>query len=80
MKHLSRLVIACTVVMLAVVTMTAAKAAETIKIGLIEPLSGRIAAVGQDALHSFEYAAEQINRPAACLADGTLKSSASTTR
>ena len=62
MKQLSRLVIACTVVMLAVVTMTPAKAAETIKIGLIEPLSGRIAAVGQDALHSFEYAAEQINK------------------
>ena len=39
MKQLSRLLVACTVVMLSVVTMTAAKAAETIKIGLIEPLS-----------------------------------------
>ncbi len=39
----------------------AASAAENIRIGLIEPLSGRIAAVGQDALNSFEFNVEQIN-------------------
>ena len=38
-----------------------AKAADTIKLGLIEPLSGRIAAVGQDALSAFTFAADQIN-------------------
>ena len=37
------------------------KAADTIKIGLIEPLSGRIAAVGKDALDAFTFAAEQVN-------------------
>ena len=39
----------------------AASAAETIKIGLIEPLSGPIAAVGRDALLSYEFNAERIN-------------------
>ncbi len=34
---------------------------DDIKIGLIEPLSGPIAAVGQDALDSFQFAAEQVN-------------------
>ena len=38
-----------------------AAAAENIRIGLIEPLSGRIAAVGQDALNSFQFAAEVVN-------------------
>ncbi len=36
-------------------------AEDDIKIGLIEPLSGPIAAVGQDALNSFQFAAEQVN-------------------
>ena len=40
---------------------TSANAAENIRIGLIEPLSGPIAAVGTDALQAFETAAEQIN-------------------
>ncbi len=38
-----------------------AAAAETIKIGLIEPLSGPIAAVGNDALQAFEFNAERVN-------------------
>ena len=78
MKQLSRLLVACTVVMLSVVTLTAAKAAETIKIGLIEPLSGRIAAVGQDALNSFNYAADQINQAGGVLGGRHSKSSGST--
>ena len=40
---------------------TGASAAENIKLGLIEPLSGPIAAVGNDALQAFETAAEQVN-------------------
>ena len=40
---------------------TSASAADNIKIGLIEPLSGPIAAVGTDALQAMETAAEQIN-------------------
>ncbi len=38
-----------------------AYAAETVKIGLIEPLSGPIAAIGTDALQAMETAAEQVN-------------------
>jgi len=38
-----------------------ASAADTIKIGLIEPLSGPVAAVGTDALQNFEFSAERIN-------------------
>ncbi len=38
-----------------------ANAAETIRIGLIEPLSGPIAAVGNDALQAFEFNAERVN-------------------
>jgi branched-chain amino acid transport system substrate-binding protein len=38
-----------------------AHAAETVKIGLIEPLSGPIAAVGTDALQAMETAADQVN-------------------
>ncbi len=37
-----------------------ATAAETIKIGLIEPLSGPIAAVGNDALQAFEFNAARV--------------------
>ena len=40
----------------------AASAAETIKIGLIEPLSGPVAAVGRDALQSFEFNADLVNK------------------
>jgi branched-chain amino acid transport system substrate-binding protein len=37
-------------------------AAENIRIGLIEPLSGPIAAVGSEALNNFNHAADWINR------------------
>lgn len=40
---------------------SSANAADNIKIGLIEPLSGPIAAIGIDAQQAFETAAEQIN-------------------
>ncbi len=39
----------------------AAQAAETIKIGLIEPMSGPIAAVGRDTLFAFEFWAGKVN-------------------
>ncbi len=39
-----------------------ALAAETIRIGLIEPLSGPIAAVGSEALDNFTHAANQVNK------------------
>lgn len=45
----------------ATLTGYSAFAAETIKIGLIEPLSGPIAAVGNDALQNFEFNAERVN-------------------
>ena len=41
---------------------TLAQSAESIKIGLIEPLSGPIAAVGTDALNRIRFAAEQVNK------------------
>lgn len=41
--------------------MTAAKAEDTIKIGLIEPFSGPVAAVGRDTLEGFEYYARYVN-------------------
>ena len=37
-------------------------AAETIRIGLIEPLSGPIAAIGSEALDNHTHAAEQVNK------------------
>lgn len=37
-------------------------AAENIRIGLIEPLSGPIAAVGTEALDNFNHAADQVNQ------------------
>ena len=40
---------------------TAVAAADTVKIGLIEPLSGPIAAVGQEALDSMNAAAAAVN-------------------
>ena len=39
-----------------------ALAAENIRIGLIEPLSGPIAAVGAEALDNFTHAANQVNK------------------
>ncbi len=39
----------------------AAQASETIKIGLIEPMSGPIAAVGRDTLFAFEFWAGKVN-------------------
>jgi branched-chain amino acid transport system substrate-binding protein len=45
----------------AAVASTSASAAENIKLGLIEPFSGPVAAVGIDALQAFETAAEQVN-------------------
>jgi branched-chain amino acid transport system substrate-binding protein len=39
-----------------------ASAAEPIKIGLIEPYSGPIAAIGKDSLEGYEYQAEVINK------------------
>jgi branched-chain amino acid transport system substrate-binding protein len=39
-----------------------AVAAENIRIGLIEPLSGPIAAVGREALDNFVYAADVVNK------------------
>ena len=61
MKHLVKLVFAGVVAVLLSFANDGAKAADTIKLGLIEPLSGRIAAVGQDALNQHSFAAEQIN-------------------
>ena len=37
-------------------------AAETVRLGLIEPFSGPVAVVGIEAADNFEYAAEQINK------------------
>jgi branched-chain amino acid transport system substrate-binding protein len=39
-----------------------ALAAENIRLGLIEPLSGPIAAIGSEALDNFNHAAEQVNQ------------------
>ncbi|MFQ5827762.1 MAG: branched-chain amino acid ABC transporter substrate-binding protein [Candidatus Methylomirabilia bacterium] len=39
-----------------------AGAAETIKLGLIEPYSGPVAAVGRDTLEGFEFQADRINK------------------
>ncbi len=38
------------------------RAADTVKLGLIEPFSGPIAAVGRDALEIFEFFAADVNR------------------
>ena len=38
------------------------RAAETVRIGLIEPLSGPYAALGADALQTFEFSARKINQ------------------
>ena len=61
-----RFIIACfaSLVMggyLIVSAISSVSAAENIRIGLIEPLSGPVAAVGTDALQAFEFSAEKIN-------------------
>ena len=38
------------------------QAAGTLKIGLIEPLSGPVAAIGRDTLNGFKFVAEKINK------------------
>ncbi len=73
MKRISKLIIACTVAVLVNVAVYSAKAEETIKLGLIEPLSGRIAAIGQDALNSFDFAAEQVNKAGGVLGGKKLE-------
>jgi branched-chain amino acid transport system substrate-binding protein len=40
----------------------AASAADTIKIGYMDPLSGTFAATGENGLNQFRYAAAQINK------------------
>ncbi len=40
----------------------AARGEDTVKVGLIEPFSGPIAAVGRDTLEIFEFFAEEVNR------------------
>jgi branched-chain amino acid transport system substrate-binding protein len=42
--------------------MGAAQAAETVKIGFIDPLSGPFANVGQNQLRSWQFSAEQFNK------------------
>lgn len=49
-------------VVAASVMSASASAQESIKIGLIEPLSGRIAAIGTDVLSQFKYVAADINK------------------
>lgn len=73
MKQLSKLLFASAVAMVLSIAAHTANAADTIKIGLIEPLSGRIAAVGQDALHQFEYTIEQINNAGGVLGGRKLE-------
>ena len=62
MKYTMKLVLTVVATVLMGVVAHTAKAADTIKLGLIEPLSGRIAAVGKDALDAFTFAAEQVNK------------------
>lgn len=47
--------------------------ADNIRVGLIEPLSGRIAALGQDALNSFQFAAETVNSRGGVLAGTNIE-------
>ena len=46
----------------AVAAQTAVSSAQSIKIGLIEPYSGRVAAVGTDVLRQWNYLADNINK------------------
>ncbi len=48
--------------LVACVASLSALAAENIRIGLIEPLSGPIAAVGSEALDNFNHAADRVNK------------------
>lgn len=61
MNRVTKLLLALAAAMVLTITSRGVQAADTIKIGLIEPLSGRIAAVGQDALNAFTFAAEKVN-------------------
>ncbi len=49
-------------VLVAATVSFSASAAETVKLGLIEPLSGPVAAVGRDTLQGFEYNTDLINK------------------
>ena len=69
-----RFIIACfaSLVMGGYVTVSAS-AAENIRIGLIEPLSGPVAAVGTDALQAFEFSADRINKDGGVLGGHMLE-------
>lgn len=69
-----RFIIACfaSLVMGGYVTVSAS-AAENIRIGLIEPLSGPVAAVGTDALQAFEFSADRINKDGGVLGGRMLE-------
>ena len=58
-KYLRRALLGATA---AALMSASAWAAETIKIGLIEPFSGPIAAIGKDVLEGYEFQAEVINQ------------------
>jgi branched-chain amino acid transport system substrate-binding protein len=55
-------VIAAAAFTVAVAAQTAVSTAQSIKIGLIEPYSGRVAAVGSDVLRQWNYLADNINK------------------
>jgi ABC-type branched-subunit amino acid transport system substrate-binding protein len=48
-------------------------------VGVIEPLSGRVAAVGRDALNSFQFTVELVNSRGGVLGGKKSRSSVSTT-
>jgi len=54
--------IAAAALTVAVAAQTAVSSAQNIKIGLIEPYSGRVAAVGTDVLRQWNYLADNINK------------------
>ncbi len=62
MRKFRKLLASCTAVFaLTIATSQQQALADATQVGLIEPLSGAIAAVGQDALKQVEYTIDQIN-------------------
>ena len=64
MKHLKSLIF---VVLIAMFSFGTAIAADTVKIGLLAPLTGFAAADGLSVLNSVKLAVEKVNKKVVCL-------------
>jgi branched-chain amino acid transport system substrate-binding protein len=68
-----QVLIATTALTAALVSQAAVSSAQSIKIGLIEPFSGRVAAIGTDLLEQWKYLADDVNKSGGVLGGRKLE-------